>query len=325
MKLHFIAVLLLAVVVVSARYESEWEGFKAAYRKTYSSDDEEALRQAIFANNFDEVKQHNYEYSLGLTTFTMAINHLSDLTFEEVEEQYMGVNYADNNVTYEESNAVVDAEDLPASVDWRKEGVVTPVKNQGRCGSCWAFSVTGAIEGIMAIVNGPLVSLSEQNLIDCSHSYGCYGCNGCWPEHAFQYVIANKGIDTERSYPYQGVNHNCRYDAENRGAEISSYTMLPTNNEMTLTAAIVKQPVSITIQATRKFMQYHKGIFFDATCNNRLNHAVLAVGYDEDPLGKYYIVKNQWGTTWGLSGYVWMARGRMNNCGVATHAIVPLV
>jgi len=214
---------------------------------------------------------------------------------------------------------------LPPEVDWRNEGWVTPVKNQGQCGSCWSFSATGALEGQNFNKTGVLVSLSEQNLIDCSTEN--YGCNGGAPDYAFQYVESNGGIDTETAYPYTGQQGSCHYNAANSGAGCSGWTDLPSGDEDALLQAVATiGPISVAIDASSiMFQLYHSGIYQNPWCSStNLDHAVLDVGYGTNSNGQpYWLVKNSWGTGWGQQGYFMMARNDGNMCGIATSASYP--
>lgn len=189
---------------------------------------------------------------------------------------------------------------IPGSIDWREKGLVTEVKDQGECGSCWAFSATGALEGQNFRKTGNLVALSEQNLIDCSGSYGNEGCNGGLMDYAFQYIKDNGGIDTEKSYPYKAMDGECKYNPKNKGATESGYVDIPKGDEKKLTAAIATLgPISVAIDASYdSFQFYSSGVYFEPRCNpGHLDHAVLAVGYGTDENDKdYYIIKNSWGS-----------------------------
>ena len=211
------------------------------------------------------------------------------------------------------------------------QGYVTDIKNQGHCGSCWAFSATGSMEGAWFKNSTKLVSLSEQNLVDCDKkSLGCKGGN---MELAFEYVIKTGGIDTEKSYPYKGVNGICNFTKDNIGASITSFKMIKKNDEKELQKAVAKiGPVSVAIDASQpSFHHYANGTYYEESCSStRLDHGVLAVGYggtkeDNEDGDEYWIVKNSWGTSWGMKGYINMARNKDNNCGIATMASYPIV
>jgi len=213
-------------------------------------------------------------------------------------------------------------------VDWRTKNAVIPIKDQQHCGSCWAFSTTGSLEGAFAIGTGKLTSLSEQELVDCSDSYGNEGCNGGLMDSAFQYVIDN-GLCTEASYPYTAEDGTCASskctDAIKKGV-LSGFKDLPTT-ESSYQAVVAQQPVSIAIEAdTMAFQFYFSGVFDNSGCGTNLDHGVLIVGYGSDSSsGKdYWTVKNSWGTTWGESGYIRMVRNK-NECGLTLSASYPTI
>lgn len=213
----------------------------------------------------------------------------------------------------------------PSSMDWRDKGAVTAVKDQGHCGSCWAFATTGAIEGQYFLKNGKLLSFSEQNLIDCSIGNGC---DGGFLEKSFQYVEEN-GITTENLYPYTAHDGICQLKLQNSNSvKIHNVTFIPEGDEDKLREAIATAgPIAISIDASHaSFHFYQKGIYYEPHCSPKyLSHSVLAIGYGTDKNGQdYYICKNSWGEDWGDKGYFKLARNRKNHCGVATDAMFPV-
>ena len=220
---------------------------------------------------------------------------------------------------------------IPDSLDWRKENVVTNVKDQGHCGGCWAFSTTGSVEGIVAIKTGTLVNISEQQLIDCSHQEGNHGCGGGIMDYGFQYIIDNNGICSEEDYPYQATDGICQ-DCEPI-VQIERYGNIFPNNEKILKRGVAQQPVSIAIQANiSSFRFYSNGVYSDPNCGTLLDHGVLLVGYgtDEETGLDYWLVKNSWGPSWGENGYMRMLRNASGvdepgMCGVAMQPCIPLL
>jgi len=325
-------VLLFAVVcAVSAldtSLDASWQSFKTAHKKTYATTGEEMERRLIWENNLRFVRQHNLQAQLGKKSFSVKMNKFGDLTNLEFAKIYNGFNTTKvanrpRNVLPRTKVAVPDA------VDWRTQGYVTPIKDQGQCGSCWAFSAVAALEGQHFKQAGQLVSLSEQNLVDCSRKFGNEGCNGGLMDQAFSYIKANSGIDTEDSYPYTARDGTCKFNPATVGATDTGFVDIPAGNEKALTEAIATiGPISVAIDASRSSFQfYSKGVYTDKGCSStRLDHGVTAVGYDSMGANQdYFIVKNSWGTSWGNKGYIWMARNQKNMCGIATAASYPLV
>nr|AAS67923.1 cathepsin L [Artemia franciscana] len=219
---------------------------------------------------------------------------------------------------------------VPESVDWREKGAVTPVKYQGQCASCLAFSPTGALESQTFRKTGKLISLSEQNLIDCSGEYGNLGCKGGWISQAFEYIKDNKGIDTENKYHYEAKENFCRDNPRNRGAVALGFVNIPSGEEDKLKAAVATVgPVSAVIDVSHEgFQFYSKGVYYEPSCKTsfeHLNHAVLVIGCGSDNGEDYWLVKNSWSKHWGDEGYLKIARNRKNHCGVATAALYPIV
>nr|CDJ26733.1 cathepsin L-like cysteine peptidase 4 protein [Tityus serrulatus] len=303
-----------------------WENFKIKFSKRYQRN-EEIGRRFIWEQNVNYIIKHNLEYDLGLHSYTLGLNEYSDLTKEEFEQGMKGMKRKLNNdirPTYNFmnfSNVI-----LPDTVDWREEGLVTDVKNQEHCGSCWAFSTTGSLEGQHKKKTGKLVSLSEQNLVDCSKKDNL-GCAGGMIDSAFEYIIHNGGIDTESSYPYEAKDDKCRFKRENVGATCVGFVDIPSGDETKLKEAVaIIGPISVSIDATKNFELYRGGILDDQECSSKLyNHAVLAVGYGTENGKDYWLIKNSWGTSWGMKGYIKMSRNKQNQCAIATQASYPLI
>jgi len=277
------------------------------------------------------IRNHNLEADNGLHTYTLKMNHFGDMTNEEINKQMNGLDLSLNDKTtdFDRHTFRVPANvRLPTSVDWRTKGYVTPVKDQGQCGSCWAFSATGSLEGQHFAQSKALVSLSEQNLVDCSGKNGNIGCRGSLMTNSFQYIKDNKGVDTEPSYPYEAKDDTCRFQAKNVGATDTGFVNIKPQNETDLQNAIATiGPISVGIDASQSTFHFYKsGVYNDLKCSSvALDHGVLAVGYDSQNGQDYYIVKNSWGTSWGNQGYIWMSRNKNNQCGIATMSSYPTV
>merc|ERR1711970_425476 len=282
----------------------DWEQFKEIHGKVYRDHEEEIYRKSIFEENLKHIREHIEEIIGG------------GLKQEEIENEDM---YQPGPIS------------APEAKDWRKEdGVVSAVKNQAQCGSCWAFSATGSLEGQMMLKKNKKVSLSEQQLVDCADGkYGNHGCNGGLMGYAFAYIKAVGGIESEADYPYKARDMTCKADKSKFVATVTGYKRIARGSEDALKKAVAEVgPISVAIHATPHMQLYHGGVMVDSTCSpSRLNHGVLAVGYGHDKSSglDYWIVKNSWGRSWGESGFIKMARNHRNMCGIATQASFPTV
>jgi len=288
--------------------------------KTYDSPSEREYRVGVYYTNMMTVHNHN---ALNLS-YTLETNQFADLTTSEFLEMYTGLNINQNvNATKRYASVAVNTS-VPTSVDWVTAGAVTGVKNQGQCGDCWAFSTTGGLEGVYEIATGTLTSFSEQQLTDCSDSYGNEGCNGGLMDDAFKYVEA-EGIETEANYPFKGVDQKCKYSASDVVFKISGYTDVTPSDNDALQAAVALQPISIGIDA-ESIMLYSSGIFDNKNCGTELDHGVLIAGYGEANGTPYWLVKNSWGASWGEEGYIRFIRASGQGtaiCGLNLQASYP--
>jgi len=324
--LSCLALASLAAPSFNPALEVHWQNFKNTFNKQYD-DMHEVIRRSIWEKNYAFIRDHNLEADMGKHTFNLGINEYSDMTNEEFVKFMNGYQMTNETRQGAVFMAPSHLQDV-ATVDWRDQGYVTPVKNQGQCGSCWSFSATGSLEGQHFKKTGKLVSLSEQNLIDCSRNEGNKGCQGGLMDFAFKYIKENSGLDTEDSYPYEAKNDVCRFKRADVGASDVGYTDIRSMDEDALKAAVASiGPISVAIDASHKsFQAYRHGIYNEPACSStKLDHGVLVVGYGTELGQDYWLVKNSWGESWGIEGYVKMARNQRNMCGIATQASYPNV
>ncbi|XP_074594347.1 cathepsin L-like peptidase [Brevipalpus obovatus] len=321
-SMKFFILFAVLTTVLAVPQDHEWTKFKAQFGKKYATAEEEAQRHSIFVQNMEKVERHNERAKNGQVSYTLGMNKFADLTFEEFSKTHLGFKNK-GKVPAPRTHVKGDVSTLPASVDWRKKGIVTEVKDQGGCGSCWAFSAVASMESAHAQATGKLVELSEQNLVDCSRAEGDQGCSGGLMDYAFNYTIINGGIDTETSYPYIGEDGSCKFNVANVGLTLRNYTDIVSGDESALADAVSQRVVSVGIEVNGDFQLYKSGIL-SAACPDpaEIDHGVAAVGYGTEDGVDFWIIKNSWGKDWGEQGYVRFIKGQ-DFCGVADWASYP--
>jgi cathepsin L len=323
----------------SCDHKGCFEDWKQAFGKTYPNEDENSRRFGIFMDNWRIVNDHNtadHSWKLGM-------NQFGDLTVDEFQMQVFGrlggclLPKGDAMPSFDINKQSAGVSANPATVDWTNVGgksYVTPVKNQGQCGSCWAFSTTGSMESRHAIKNGntdsAITSLSEQELVDCSNAQGNQGCNGGLMDNAFKYIEKENGLCSESEYKYTARDGTCKastcgthYDA------ISTYTDVKSDSTGDLETAVVAGPVSVAVDAGGTTWQLYKSGIVDGHCGVLLDHGVLAVGYDNSGSENYWRVKNSWGPSWGMNGYILICKdcnknGNQGECGINKEPSYPV-
>ncbi|KAG6513524.1 thiol protease SEN102-like [Zingiber officinale] len=340
-KVLFVAMLLAVAFTVSrcipfteedlSTEDSLWALYERwRSHHTVARDLEEKRRRFnVFKHNVKFIHEFNKKDE----PYKLRLNAFADLTNQEFRGFYAGSKIEHHQIRRGEKpegefkHGHVDLHKLPASVDWRTQGAVTPVKDQGQCGSCWAFSTVVAVEGINQIASRKLISLSEQELVDCDT--GNSGCDGGLMDNAFEFIKNVGGITTEATYPYTAQQGPCSASKVNNPVvTIDGYEDVPSNNENALQQAVANQPVSVAIDAGDQAFQFYSEGVFTGPCGTSLDHGVAVVGYGVTQDGtKYWIVKNSWGTSWGEQGYIRMKRGipnRRGTCGIAMSASYPI-
>ncbi|KAF5743104.1 thiol protease aleurain-like [Tripterygium wilfordii] len=309
-------------IVGNTHHAVRFARFAHRFGKKYEGEDEMKLRFAIFSENLDLIRSTNRK---GLS-YKLAVNQFTDWTWEEFQTHRLGA--AQNcSATLKGNHELTDVV-LPEKKDWREEGIVSPVKDQGHCGSCWTFSTTGALEAAYNQAFGKEISLSEQQLVDCARAFNNFGCSGGLPSQAFEYIKYNGGLETEAAYPYTGKDGICKFSSDNVAIQVlnSVNITLGAEDELKHAVALVR-PVSVAFQVISEFRHYKEGVFTSDSCGTTpmdVNHAVVAVGYGVEDGVPYWLIKNSWGADWGDNGYFKMELGK-NMCGIATCASYPIV
>lgn len=310
----------------------EWNAKGDRWLPEILNAEEHNTRFEIFKDNVDKITRHNAEghsWTLGLTPF-------ADMTPEEFKTKVIGNECADNfekNKKLKRAKAKLRqgrrmvSEGNPSSVDWVAQGKVTPVKNQGSCGSCWSFSTTGSIEARCAIAkNSSPISLSEQELVDCDQVDS--GCNGGAMDNGFNYVVQNSGLCEESAYPYEAARGFCQSSTCTHYDAITGHVDVESGSSSALEDAVAKGPVSIAIEADQMSFQLYRGGVFSGDCGEGLDHGVLLVGYNNDASEPYWKIKNSWGSSWGEQGYIRFCKDCDKNngdgqCGLTLDASYP--
>jgi len=282
-------------------YDS-WTHWKQKYGKSYGVDAEEQYRLRVYYDNFNKIANENSKGN----QYTLALNEFADMTTQEFKKVYLG---SQRPAISNTKTVKLSTSNLPENVDWEQTGAVTPIKNQGQCGSCWSFSTSGALEGANFSKTGSLTPLSEQQFMDCSKDLGNLSCSGGYINKAYDYAVAH-GVMSEQDYPYQALDRNvCNYDASKVVYTPKSYTHVPVDDSDALKAAAALGAVSVSIAADQ-LQFYSSGIWHYSLCLTEVDHGVLLTGYGvEDVSGtQYWRIKNSWGTAWGEDGYFRLLR-----------------
>ncbi|XP_020821255.1 pro-cathepsin H isoform X1 [Phascolarctos cinereus] len=316
----FLAPRVSSLPTVSAEEKFLFKSWMKQHNKKYMSEYHHRL------HNFLENKRIIDKHNAGNHSYKMGLNQFSDMSFDEFKKNYLM--RTPQNCSATKGSHVRRVGPYPKFMDWRKKGnYVSPVKNQGGCGSCWTFSTTGGLESAVAIATGKLFSLAEQQLVDCAQDFNNHGCNGGLPSQAFEYIMYNKGIMGEDTYPYEGKDGTCKFQPNKAIAFVKDVVNITLYDEEAMTEAVAHHnPVSFAFEVTADFLSYREGIYSNPKCSkspDKVNHAVLAVGYGEENGIPYWIVKNSWGTSWGNNGYFLIERGK-NMCGLADCASYPI-
>ena len=309
----FLALTTKSAVSYNSTIKAEFDDYLERYNKSYSPD-EYLHRLSIYQKNLAYIHNANTLQS----SWYLRANQFTDLTLEEFHTHTLQMPLLKTTDQAQQQNP-----DYPTSVDWVAAGAVTSVKNENQCGSCYAFSTVGAVEGAWFIAGNPLVTLSAQQVLDCSSNYAC---NGGWPSVAYQYII-QKGLALESDYPYTGTEGSCNRNAESKvAARIRAYVEVPANNYQALLQSVSKGPVQIVLDPySADFQSYGGGVFNDPSCGTNLEHTALIVGYNtlNTP---YWVIKNSWGTTWGEAGYMQLAiKDGSGVCGVNMMPSYPII
>ena len=314
----FVAAAFAAVAVADTLDVRDYLKYVAKFGKDYSTMEEFVERAKIYLENESLINEHNATNA----SFILGHNQFSDMTEEELANTR---GYVDMDLMG--ATAAPQGLRTANAVDWRDAGCVTPVKDQGQCGSCWSFSTTGTVEGAHCAKSGELLSLSEQQLVDCATTFNM-GCNGGNPLITYRYLKSHYAI-LEDDYSYQAVQGACAYDSSPKtDVQVAQTFQVSQNNVSALKQALSQSTVSVLIEADQRVFQLYKtGVFDSAQCGTTLDHAVMLVGYGKDNGQEYWILKNSWNTTWGEQGFARLATGggKKGTCGISQYVYYPTI
>lgn len=309
------------------------------FQKTYDSPQSEESRKDIFWKNLETIAHHNFKFRRGQSTFKMGINKFTDMTFREYSNMYKA-NETTQKIGEQISETISfipassydklrnESFECPSSFDWRQKGVVTAVKDQKYCGSCYAMSVLASVESQLFIKTGKLIQLSDQEIIDCASDFGTFQCEGGVAFAVFDYIKENGGISSAADYPYEAKAGECRRsEKEKVKIDMKGYGFMMKDGDDVLMSAVAELgPIMISIDTDHEsFMHYASGVYYDEKCTTEVNHGAVVVGYGSEDGEDFWIVKNSFGEKWGESGYVRIIRGRGKDCSVADVPMFPIL
>ena len=333
MRLLLVATLFALAALAYADSWSEdqdYQAFKRQFGKRTGNRADEEKRHTRFRQNKAAIDQHNEEYAQGKHSFRMGINQFADMSHDEFVRKFTGAKQPQNvSVSHEtdDDEHQRSKRQVYSPVDWSSR--MNPIKNQQTCGSCWAFSTAGTLEGVYAAKFNKIISLSEQNLVDCARdAYGSHGCEGGWPQSVFKYV-QSYDINKGPYYPYiNRQNPTCKQiTTYNAGLRVTS-TLQATPSEDGLKKLLQTGPLSIAMYVSDAFQRYAGGIYTDYSCYGKnVNHAMILVGWGVDATTgrKFWKIRNTWDTTWGEKGYMRLAMDGTNPCQLWSFAFQPVL
>jgi len=322
-----IVFLCLVLMLVSASFakggakmQQKWTDFKSKHGKLYASADEETYRFGVFKQNFKAAHARN---NLPGQTARFGVTKFSDLTSAEFKALYL-MNVTNTNIAAPSKTFTPTKIGLPSSFDWSSKGAVTPVKDQGQCGSCWDFSATETIESVCFLAGKGLQTLSEQQILDCDTTDG--GCNGGWPYDAYAYVISAGGLETESDYPYTAQDGNCNFNSGDISCTINSWKYVTQSKDENAMQNFLysNSPMSVCVDA-EIWQTYTSGVITEASgCGNSIDHCVQITGWQVMDGYNVWNVRNSWNTDWGMSGFIYVQIGQ-DLCSIAEVVTVPCV